>query len=756
MRFLLLNVILFLNASSYGRINGYVFDNTSDEPLPGVTILAGEDFYTVTDSTGHFTLETDTMPVTLSISSLGYKPVQIKVVDHRKPVYIRLEISEVTLSEVTVSSTAFRQRLHTLSGHVSVVTGEKLSMGNPAWLNSSLNNLPGIFMQSGTLTTNRLVIRGIGSRNPYSTNRVKAYFEGIPLTTGEGVTTIEDIDPSIIGKIEIIRGPASGIYGAGLGGAVNISAEREATDQTSVALHYTTGSFGLHKTSATVSVNKEKSNFAAGFNYLNYNGFRENNETNRYSFHLLSHTRFEKSHLSLFLYHVNLHAYIPSSLSEEDFTDNPGNAAANWQSIKGYENYDKTLGGITYTKRFNNNFYNHSTVYASFFNQYESRPFNILDDQSFMYGGRSKFTLSFRANTFAFGTELFSENYLWDIFETNDGLKGQQQSSNNEVRFYYNIFLHYKAELLNKLTLTAGMNYNNLAYSASLHHLTDSTIDDEKHSFNPVFSPHAGLNIAFSEAVSLYLLVSHGFSPPSVEETLDPEGIKNTAIKPESGWNHETGVRGMVAGRRINYELSFYSMNVKNLLVTKRLSEEIFTGTNAGKTVHYGLEASVNYFFGNSVSGQDRVNAVSVSAYYSKNRFRSFEDDGNDYSGNLLPGIPEYMLTIGFSGSKNSGLSYTVNLQHTGSMFLNDSNNGKTKSYTLLNAKVSYKILFKEKYSLDLFASVYNLLNMHYASMILVNAPENINSSPRYYYPGLPVNFNAGIKIRLNKKPLPE
>jgi iron complex outermembrane receptor protein len=60
-------------------------------------------------------------------------------------------------------------------------------------------------MQQGALNTNRISIR-VGSRAQSVVQKIKAYYEGIPLTTAEGSSTIEDIDMETIGSIEIIKG----------------------------------------------------------------------------------------------------------------------------------------------------------------------------------------------------------------------------------------------------------------------------------------------------------------------------------------------------------------------------------------------------------------------------------------------------------------------------------------------------------------------------------------------------------------------
>jgi iron complex outermembrane recepter protein len=59
---------------------------------------------------------------------------------------------------------------------------------------------------------------------PYATGKIRAYFNHIPLTNGSGISIVEHIDPAVIERIELTKGPASSVYGAGLGGTINITA----------------------------------------------------------------------------------------------------------------------------------------------------------------------------------------------------------------------------------------------------------------------------------------------------------------------------------------------------------------------------------------------------------------------------------------------------------------------------------------------------------------------------------------------------
>jgi iron complex outermembrane receptor protein len=66
---------------------------------------------------------------------------------------------------------------------VAIDNRTDLNKGDGVILTSVLNKIPGVYMQQGALNTNRISIRGIGSRAQYGTQKNKAYYEGIPLTT---------------------------------------------------------------------------------------------------------------------------------------------------------------------------------------------------------------------------------------------------------------------------------------------------------------------------------------------------------------------------------------------------------------------------------------------------------------------------------------------------------------------------------------------------------------------------------------------
>ena len=160
------------------------------------------------------------------------------------PAYSQLKKDTTALSEVVIAS-PIASTLQKTAAAVAVIRAKELERTDGVILTSILNTVPGVYMQQGALNTNRITIRGIGSRTQYRTNKVKAYYEGIPLTTAEGETTIEDIDLETISRIEIIKGPNSTSFGSGLGGVIQLFSKDILSKESFAKSKTTVGSYGL-------------------------------------------------------------------------------------------------------------------------------------------------------------------------------------------------------------------------------------------------------------------------------------------------------------------------------------------------------------------------------------------------------------------------------------------------------------------------------------------------------------------------------
>ena len=138
-----------------------------------------------------------------------------------------------------------------------------------------------------------------------------------------------------------------------------------------------------------------------------------------------------------------------------------------------------------------------------------------------------------------------------------------------------------------------------------------------------------------------------------------------------------------------------------------------------------------------------------LNAEITDHKFIYFVDGDNNFSGNQLTGVPNKKANGGINLSiKNFHLN--TNFIHIGQIPLNDVNELYSDKYTVFNAKASYKLELYKRLIVEINAGINNFTDKKYASSVLINATGFGNSEPRFYYPGLPINWFAGIRMKYN------
>jgi len=220
-----------------------------------------------------------------------------------------------------------------------------------------------------------------------------------------------------------------------------------------------------------------------------------------------------------------------------------------------------------------------------------------------------------------------------------------------------------------------------------------------------------------------------------------PDGLINPDIQPETGYNFEVGFKGSIVSG-LYVDLAVYSMQIKNLIVAQRVAEDQFIGMNAGKTVHNGVETGIRYVY-----DVDRSKIIPFVSYtYARYKFVDFKSNESDHSGNDLTGVPDHLFNAGVDFEFHNGVYGNINYHFVGSMPMRDDNSKYSEAYGITNMKAGWKQHWG-KLELNVFAGIANLFDVKYASMILVNAPSFGGRAPRYYYPGLPVNYYGSLQV---------
>ena len=618
----------------------------------------------------------------------------------------------------------------------------------PINMNESLNRIPSVYAHTGTFNTSRITMRGIGTRSLYGTRKINALLNDIPLTSGEGDTFIDDIDLQFIDRMEAVGGPTAGIYGPALGGSLLLYT-KPAGDINTLTLNSGAGSYGTLQNAVTAEIVKGNSAISLMYKNVHSDGYRQNNNYNRNSALLNYRDEGDRSVWNILALFTDVKAGIPSSIDSITYETNPRAAASTWARTKGRENTQRFLAGVTHQYTFSQTFSSSATIYGLYKKTLEVRPFNYLleDDRS----GGIKVNLKKKIQkveglSVTPGFSLFMERYRPSLYENIEGAgeKGAKIAENVEDIFQANAFLiaDYVPDLKNYFSLSFNVNKFGIN---DRNVFIGSAVEKYRHKIN--FSPRLSVSRQVMPNHFLFGSLSHGLSYPAIAEILYPDGTINNDVRPENAWSFEAGLKGIQLLKELKYSLAFYYMPVKDLIVPDRIAEDTYIGKNIGKSLHTGMEISVEKALPvNDKSSWFYLGDYRLTFNWQSNKFQDFFLEGNNIKGNELPGVPETRLFASLNFRIKNWFFVEPEIYMNGKTAMNDENTRYYRAYNIANLRFGF-IFEREQWNIKLSSAINNLPDEKYASMILINAPSANNRPPRYYYPGLPRNYFVSVAV---------
>ena len=208
-----------ISAQTMLSVGGRVVDADSGQPLEGVSVEVGKSG-TVTDRYGSFKLSFPSSEYVLVVTHIGYQKQSIELnrIDLREELIIRLESEFTSLDEVEIFGQTPQQRAQELSTVTVGVSKDFLITNRENSLMQTLRKIPGVSTITIGSGQSKPVIRGLGF------NRVSVVQNGIKHEAQQwGNDHGLEIDQYAVEDVQIIKGPASLLYGSdAIGGVIDI------------------------------------------------------------------------------------------------------------------------------------------------------------------------------------------------------------------------------------------------------------------------------------------------------------------------------------------------------------------------------------------------------------------------------------------------------------------------------------------------------------------------------------------------------
>lgn len=754
-------IVFLLVSSSVAQIKiiGKVTDNQTDEGLDNVRITDDKSSaFVISESNGDFTLEVNTQPKKIIIYRIGYEELQLNYNPAVTFYNIQLEPSNLFTNEVKVIGYGNNRTLLETPSSIGLLTRDDFKRTNGVRLTQSLNNIAGVKMETrNSLSTERIIIRGIGARSNFNIRGIKMYINDISMTDASGNSNSYGIDPFALGRLEVIKGPSSSLYGANLGGVINLVTERSKYGERSFQVSGMYGTNELERFTGTFKLGSNRANILLNYNRQRFDGYREHSRDEKdYVTFLGQFYPGDESTITVFGNYSKVDFRIPGSLDSLQVIENPRQADADSKLKNTGYKADLLRIGVSQMYNFSNVFSNTSSI--NVFGTYFDHPltFAYLRSSQLSYSARSSFTITPNVKSLNPKIILGGE-YIYNFssdknYVNNNGTEGAINSDKELNYHIMSLFLQTDIDLSPRLFFTAGLSFNNFKYDVlDLFKANGNDLTGSRN-FDPNFSPRVGLLYKLSDDISVHSNLSFGFSPPSIFEVFNNDGSVNSDINSEKGLNIEIGTKGSLFNRRLNYDLSVFNMSISDEIIQRFIAQNISIFVNAGKTRHTGVELVASYDFFVDKSPVLNLIRPFVSITYNDFVFVDYQVDGVDYSGNQLTGIPQNFINAGIDFKTPFGLDIFMTYQFVGKYPIVDNNSRFNEPYSLLNAKFSFARKLSNTIEMELFGGADNILNESYSSFIMLNqrAFGPPGTLPKFYNPSPLVSYYSGLIFKYN------
>ncbi|MFN8065147.1 MAG: TonB-dependent receptor [Vicinamibacterales bacterium] len=741
------------------RVEGTVADVTGGA-LPGTVVELRSTstpgvLRTVTDTEGVFAFQAVAPGAYHLEASLAGFRTHTSDVDARAgethTVEVVLELSAVVES---VSVTRTVQSEASVPHAVSVIEGDAVQAfqrrASPA---EAFIGTPGMYVEN---RRNYSLSGGIrfAIRQPlprFGMRGVQILQDGVPMTMADGTTEPTNIDLASLGRIEVLRGPSSVLYGNSAGGVITLQSEFPTDTRLLVQPDLQWGSYGYAQQGMKVSGSSGRTSYVVSANRLHSDGFRQHSAADVHRGNVVVLTALSARTDVRVVYNIYDLPFgqSASTITLADARTNPTFARPQAFTQGWGESTRQHQGGVTLRHAFGNAGTLTVTGWGTRRRVWNPIPAAVVDLKRGAGGLRSEYSSTLRIGavptTWTTGFDLSLQSDRRQEFD-NAGVPtggdrtriGALHLAQQEKVRSASPFVLVSSRLANRWHLSAGARYDRYRFTAVDQYLSNG--DQSGGRTMSAISPMAGLTYLPSAWLNLYANIATAYQTPTTVELSnrpDGQGGFNQDLGPEKLRSVEVGARGAVAPLRGRFEVATYASRVDNALVRFTRADEQAYFRNAGRTTRRGLEALFEWMPTSRLRGR-------VAYTYQHFVLDRFVAPEGDFSGKPEPGAPPHQLIVGGTYSAAAGLFGSLQYRFIDAYPVNSANTIANWSYRVVDVRLGLDRRLR-RVRLRPFVSIDNLFDERYNSSAIVNS-----LGDRYFEPSPGREIAVGVTIGAN------
>ena len=656
---------------------------------------------------------------------------------------------ENTPLEVLITAPLIETRWQDSPSGVTLIDDDDIGGGRaPLQPTDALNLAPGVLVQNrNNFAQNpRVSIRGFGARAPFGIRGVRVRLDGIPLTTVDGQSQVDAIDPGTIKIVEVLRGANAVLHGNGSGGLLDYQSYLPGSTPFA-RVETQLGGFGLRRLHGALSQQFDQFSYRGAVTHLEQDGYREQSAVERLNAGLrLNFQQGSRDWFAILNHLDNPLAEDPGGLTYEEVQSDPSQAAPLAKAMNAGQQVRQNIASLGLEQRYgaaSHRLRAQTWLTERDFRQQLPFPGDSLDSYDRqIIGGALNYQRPL--GEFMLHTQLglesqqddrqrYCRNIDLEPFICRSGISDDLALDQRETARNAGLGLQLAGPVAKQQgRWVIGVRHDRLRLAID-DNLQAGGVDNSGERDYDETNYSLGYSHVLDGHWSAFSQYATNFEAPTFTEFANPAGSGfRPGLEPQTSQSFEIGLRGQLSGLQL--EASLFTVRVQNEIIVDAdpgaaPGDERTFYRNADRTRRDGVELGGRWWPG----ALPRLQLAGAITWMDA-RF-------DDESSNTLPGLPDWTAFMDARYPFQQGYFAGLSAQYIGKRYADDANSVEVASQTVTNLRLGRK-LSSSQYDTLLVIGIENLFDSEYLDNLRINA-----RNARYYEPGAERRVYAGIEI---------